>query len=82
VLQIADIHGRGPVSSPENTGFKPVGKRNGQLNFTTTFALDAIGPDYPLSFQNQLPPQAWATTTLKIAKDRFKLKTVGFRFAS
>jgi branched-chain amino acid transport system substrate-binding protein len=66
----------GPVTSPENTGFKPVAKRNGQLHFTTTFALDGIGPDYPLSFQNQLPPQAWATTILKIAKDRFNLKTL------
>jgi branched-chain amino acid transport system substrate-binding protein len=66
----------GPVSSPENTGFKPVGKRNGQLNFTTTFALDAIGPDYPLSFQNQLPPQAWGTSTLKVAKDKLDLKSV------
>jgi branched-chain amino acid transport system substrate-binding protein len=66
----------GPVSSPENTGFKSVAKRNGQLYFTSTFALDAIGPDYPLSFQNQLPPQAWGASTLSVAKDRFKLKTV------
>lgn len=66
----------GPVSSPENTGFKPVGKRNKQLYFTSTFALDAIGPDYPLAFQNQLPPQAWGAATLKVAKERFNLKTV------
>ena len=64
----------GPVTSPENTGFKPVAKRNGQLNFTTTFALDAIGPDNPLTFQNQLPPQAWGSRALKVAKDRFNLK--------
>ena len=66
----------GPVSSPENTGFKPVGKRNSQLNFTATFALDAIGPDFPLSFQNQPPPQAWGTNALKVAKERFNLKTL------
>ena len=64
----------GPVSSPENTGFKPVAKRNGQMFFTTTFALDAIGPDVPLGFQIQLPPQAWGTAALKTAKDRFNLK--------
>ena len=66
----------GPVPAPEVAGFKPVAKRNGQLFFTTTFAADAIGPDYPLGFQNQLPPAAWAPTTLKIAKDRFHLKSV------
>jgi branched-chain amino acid transport system substrate-binding protein len=66
----------GPVSSPENTGWKPVGKRNNQLNFTTTFALDAIGPDFPLAFQNQPPPAAWGATALKVAADRFKLKTI------
>ena len=66
----------GPVSSPENTGWKPVGKRNGQLNFTTTFALDAIGPDVPLAFQNQPPPAAWGASALKVAADRFKIKTL------
>ncbi len=66
----------GPVSSPENTGWKPVGKRNNQLNFTTTFALDAIGPDFPLSFQNQPPPAAWGASALKVAADRFKIKTI------
>ena len=35
----------GPMVGPENTGFKPVAKRNGQVSFSTTFALDAIGPD-------------------------------------
>jgi branched-chain amino acid transport system substrate-binding protein len=64
----------GPVTSPENTGFKPVAKRNGLLNFTTTFALDAIGPENPLAFQNQLPPQAWGARALKVAKEKFNLK--------
>ena len=68
----------GPVSSPENTGFKPVAKRNSELHFTTTFALDGIGPDYPLSFQNQLPPQAWGARALRVAKDKFNLKNVIF----
>lgn len=66
----------GPVSGAENAGWKPVAKRNGQLHFTSTFALDAIGPDSPLSFQNQLPPQAWGNSTLKVAKDRFNLRNV------
>jgi branched-chain amino acid transport system substrate-binding protein len=66
----------GPVPAPEAAGFKPVAKRNNQLFFTTTFAADAIGPDYPLGFQNQLPPAAWAPTALKLVKDRFNLKTV------
>jgi branched-chain amino acid transport system substrate-binding protein len=66
----------GPVPAPEAAGFKPVAKRNNQLFFTTTFAADAIGPEYPLGFQNQLPPAAWAPASLKIVKDRFHLKTV------
>ena len=64
----------GPVSSPENTGWKPVAKRNSMLHFTTTFALDGIGPDFPLSFQNQLPPHAWGTIALKAAKEKYSLK--------
>lgn len=66
----------GPVSSVEHAGWKTVAKRNGTLYFTTTFALDAIGPDFPLAFQNQLPPQAWGAVAMKAAKDKYKLKNV------
>jgi branched-chain amino acid transport system substrate-binding protein len=62
----------GPVVSPETTGFKPVGKRNGELNFSTAFAADVIGPDWPLAFhQNQSPP-TWGPIVIKAAHDRFK----------
>ena len=57
----------GPVVSPETTGFKPVGKRNGVIDFSVSFATDVIGPDYPLAFhQNQSPP-TWGPVVIKAA---------------
>ena len=65
----------GPVVGPENAGFKPVAKRNGQVSFTTTFALDAIGPDFPLAFHKVQGPAAWGPIVVKAAKDHFNLKS-------
>lgn len=65
----------GPIVGPENSGFKPLAKRNGQVSFATTFALDAIGPDFPLAFHKVQGPAAWGTIVVKAAKDRFKFKT-------
>lgn len=65
----------GPVVSPETTGFRPVGKRVGVIDFSTSFASDVIGPDFPLAFhQNQSPP-TWGPVVIKAAKDRFKFKS-------
>ncbi|GJH27076.1 ABC transporter substrate-binding protein [Caballeronia novacaledonica] len=66
----------GPMLGPEITGFKPVAKRNGQVNFTTSFAANAIGPEFPLVFHELQSPPVWSPPIVKIVKDRFKLKTV------
>jgi len=66
----------GPVGAPEVTGFKPVAKRNSQLSFNTTYAKDAIGPDYPLVFHQLQAPPTWGPILIKRALDRFKLKSV------
>src|SRR5438105_9558072 len=66
----------GPIVGPEATGFKPVSKRHGQVNFTTTFAKDAISPEYPLVFHSVQAPPAWGTSVIKAAKARFGFNTV------
>jgi branched-chain amino acid transport system substrate-binding protein len=63
----------GPVVGPENSGFLPVAKRNGQVSFTTTFAKDAISPDFPLSFHQVQAPPTWGTLVVKAAKDFYGL---------
>jgi branched-chain amino acid transport system substrate-binding protein len=65
----------GPILGPENAGFKAVAKRNNQVSFTTTFALDAIGPEFPLAFHKLQGPSAWGTVVVKAAKERLKLKS-------
>jgi branched-chain amino acid transport system substrate-binding protein len=62
----------GPVTSPEVTGFKPVAKRNGQINFAPSFANDVIGPDFPLAFHQVQGPTVWAPLVIKNVHDRFK----------
>ena len=66
----------GPVGSPELTGFKPVAKRQGQVNFSTSYAKDVIGPDYPLAFHSLQAPQTWGPILIEKAKDRFGFKSV------
>lgn len=66
----------GPILSIETTGFKPVGKRHGQVNFATGFAVDIIGPEFPLAFHKVQSPPSWGALVVKAAKDRFKLKSV------
>ena len=65
----------GPVVGPESTGFKPVAKRNGIISFTSTFAMDAIGPDFPLAFHMLQGPQAWGVPAIKAAKEKFNFKS-------
>ncbi len=66
----------GPIPSPENTGFKPVGKRSDIVNITTAFAVDSLGPEFPLTFHQLQTPPVWGPIVIKAAKDRFNLKSV------
>jgi branched-chain amino acid transport system substrate-binding protein len=61
----------GPIVGPENAGWKSVAKRNDQVSFTTTFAVDAIGPEWPLAFHQVQGPPVWGTPAVKAAKDHF-----------
>ena len=65
----------GPINSTEVTGFKPVGKRNNQVSFTSTFARDAMAPEFPLMFHEIQGPPAWGGLVVKAAQMRFKFKT-------
>jgi branched-chain amino acid transport system substrate-binding protein len=65
----------GPMVAPENTGFKPVAKRNGQVSFSTTFALDAIGPEFPLAFHKIQGPAVWGGLAVEAAKEHFNIKS-------
>ena len=66
----------GPVGSPETTGFKPVAKRDGQVNFSSASATDAIGPEWPLSFHQLQSPHTSGPVLIKEAKNRFKFQSV------
>lgn len=72
-----DIHAiLGPVGTPEVEGFKSVGKRNGLVSFNMTYAKDALGPDYPLTFHQLQAPPTWGPILIERAKERFKFKSV------
>ena len=62
----------GPVLSTEHTGFKGVAARNGIVNFTPTYALDALGPEFPLVFKASQGPSTWSPVLIKAATERFK----------
>jgi branched-chain amino acid transport system substrate-binding protein len=64
----------GPIVSPEITGWKPVAKRNNQVDFTTSFVSDVISPAYPLTFHLVQGPAVWGPAVVKAAKDHFNLK--------
>lgn len=65
----------GPIPSPENTGFKPVGKRDDIVNITTAFAADALGPEFPLTFHQLQTPPVWGPLVVKAAKEQYNFKT-------
>ena len=72
-----DIHViLGPVGSPEVTGFKPIGKRNNLVSLNMTYAKDAIGPDYPLTFHQLQAPPTWGPILIRRAMERFKFKSI------
>jgi branched-chain amino acid transport system substrate-binding protein len=66
----------GPVGSPEVTGIKPIGNRNGMLMMVNSYAKDAIGPQWPLAFHQGPGPSGWADPIIKIAKAKFNMKKV------
>jgi branched-chain amino acid transport system substrate-binding protein len=66
----------GPVGSPEATGVKPVANRNGQLTFNSSYAKDAISPQFPTAFHQLAGPSVWAPALVKSAKERFKIGSV------
>jgi branched-chain amino acid transport system substrate-binding protein len=66
----------GPIGSPEMTGIKPIAKRNGMLVLGNGYAKDAIGPQWPLVFHVGPGPSGWADPIIKIAKQKFGIKSV------
>ncbi len=66
----------GPIGSPEATGIKPVAERNRQVTFNASFAKDAIGTQWPHAFHASPGPGAFARPLVKIAKEKFDLKSV------
>jgi branched-chain amino acid transport system substrate-binding protein len=70
-----NIHAvNGPVVGPESTGWLPVGKRNGILSFTTTFAANAMSPEFPHAFHMTQGPPIWGPAVVKAAKQKFNFK--------
>jgi branched-chain amino acid transport system substrate-binding protein len=76
-LASQDVHAVvGPIPSTETTGFKPVAKRNGQVNFSTSFAIDVIGPEFPFAFHKTEAPGVWGPPVAAAAKKRFNLTSI------
>ena len=65
----------GPVGSPETAGFKPVAKRHGQINFSSSVSVDVIGPQWPLAFHQLPSPPTWGPILIKQAKNHFNFNT-------
>lgn len=64
----------GPMGSPEVTGMKPIATRNKMLMMSDSYARDAIGPRWPLTFHVGPGPAAWADPIVKHAKATFGIK--------
>ena len=64
----------GPVVGPESSGWLPVGKRNGIISFTSTFALNAMSPDFPHAFHMLQGPPIWGPVVVKAAKEKYNFK--------
>src|SRR5690606_9764109 len=61
----------GPMGAPEVTGMKPIAARNKMLMLSDSYARDAIGPRWPLTFHIGPGPAAWADPLVKHAKETF-----------
>lgn len=66
----------GPIGSPELTGLKPIAVRNSMLVMGNGYAKNAIGPQWPLVFHQGPGPSGWAEPIVKIAKQKFGMKSV------
>jgi branched-chain amino acid transport system substrate-binding protein len=66
----------GPVGSPETTGFRPIAKRAGIINFSSSYMGGVITPEFPLAFHALQAPVTWGPILVKEAKNRFNFKTV------
>lgn len=66
----------GGAGSPEVTGMKPIATRNKMLLMVSSYAKNAIGPQWPLTFHIAPGPSAWANPIIKIAKQKFKFDSV------
>ena len=66
----------GPIGSPELTGLKPIAVRNSMLVMGNGYAKNAIGPQWPLVFHMGPGPSGWADSIIKVAKEKFGMKTV------
>jgi branched-chain amino acid transport system substrate-binding protein len=66
----------GPIGSPEMTGLKPIAVRNSMLVMGDSYAKNAIGPQWPLVFHQGPGPSGWADPIVKIAKQKFAIKSV------
>lgn len=66
----------GPIGSPELTGIKPIAKRNSMLVMGNGYAKDALSQQFPLVFHMGPGPSGWAAPIIKIAKDKFGMKSV------
>jgi branched-chain amino acid transport system substrate-binding protein len=64
----------GPIGSPEVTGMKPLATRNKMIMLSDSYARDAIGARWPLTFHMGPGPAAWGDPIVKLAKDKFKIK--------
>src|SRR5207237_9318726 len=50
--------------------------RNGIVNMTPTYAIDALGPEFPLAFKASQGPSTWSPVLIKAAVERFKPKSI------
>lgn len=66
----------GPIGSPELTGIKPIAVRNSMLVMGNGYAKDAIGTQWPLVFHQGPGPSGWADPIIKVAKEKFGMKSV------
>lgn len=66
----------GPIGAPEVTGMKPVAARNKILMMSDSYAKDAIGARWPLTFHVGPGPLAWGDPIVKLAKQKFGIKKV------
>ncbi|MBX9588058.1 MAG: ABC transporter substrate-binding protein [Hyphomonadaceae bacterium] len=66
----------GPIGSPELTGLKPIAVRNELLVVASSYAKNAIGPQWPLVFHGGPGPSGWADPIIKVAKQKFTIRSV------